>query len=335
MYDHAVIQVGTTVYLIGGNTGSSINSSAIYSGTISTTGNISGWTDTNNPLPVALAGMAYCATSTAIYLIGGYTWTGTTQTEVDTVYMIPITSTGTLGTPVLLTPTVPVFGYNCSAIVMGDMIYVSTCSTNLYQCLINSDNTINDFGLFGNPLPSYTSNGGLLLTYGSFLYYIGSTTGNTHQCNIELNSVSPWMAIPTILPASYYNMSGFIGNGYMGLLGGSDGSPLNNIYSFNYTDNNYYSLHPRQSLSALPNSIYLLGNLVAKGLIGDTSTGDVLSELLVSNRGISSAVVTYEYNPVFANNASAGGLAYYQIENLNPGDAVITLSGVIAGTLLP
>lgn len=337
VYDAAVVAIGTTAYLIGGNVGSSTNSSAIYSGTISSSGNITGWAAISEVLPVALAGMACCYSSTAIYLVGGYIWDSTTQTAVDTVYMIPISSTGTLGTPVLLTVTLPTAQYYCSSVIMGNLIYVSDGSSGqdkIHIALINSDDTINDFGNFTNSLPS-NSDDGLLLTQGNFLYFIGANSGQIYQCSVELNAVTPWLAINTTLPGSYTGMTGFTTTGYMFIFGGYNGGYLDNIYSFNYTDNNYYTLLPVTPFTDVPNAIYLLGNLEAKGLIGDLEAGDSLATLETNSRGISEAVVTYNFNPIYASNPNTGGNVYYQINNLNNGDIVQTLSGAIGGTILP
>ena len=338
IYDFSLVVLGTTVYLIGGNLGSKVNSDIIYSATIGTNGNITGWTNTGNNLPVALAGSACCYTSTAVYLIGGYTYSSTTQTAEASVYMIPIESTGTLGAPTLLSVALPATQYYCSAIILNSILYVASgnnTSTNIYLSLINSDNTINNFGNFANPLPS-NGGAGLLMTYGNFIYFIGGTSGQIYQCSVEANSVSPWVYINTLLPTEYRNMCGIIGDNYLYTLGGiNQGTYTNRIYSFSISDNNYYTLLPKTPLAALPNNIYLLGNLTAQGLIGELTVESELATLAVNSRSISTAIVTYEFEPVFASDPTTGGNAYFQLNNLNEGDAIITISGVIEGTIIP
>lgn len=208
----------------------------------------------------------------------------------------------------------------------------SNTSLPIPNSTVNSN--VNDFGNFTNSLPS-NSDDGLLLTQGNFLYFIGANSGQIYQCSVELNAVTPWLAINTTLPGSYTGMTGFTTTGYMFIFGGYNGGYLDNIYSFNYTDNNYYTLLPVTPFTDVPNAIYLLGNLEAKGLIGDLEAGDSLATLETNSRGISEAVVTYNFNPIYASNPNTGGNVYYQINNLNNGDIVQTLSGAIGGTILP
>ncbi len=342
VYDAMFINIGATVYMLGGNNGTDILNS-IYTGQIQSNGNITGWTLSTETLPYAIAGGAVTYTDSNIYIIGGYNYPSgsTTQTPVATVINIPLTSTA-IGTPIVANNTLPQAIYYCSAVNTNGLIYVAgglnssnTALTNVYNSLINEDGTINGFGDTGNNLPS-NYGAGQLTMWNNFLYYFGGTTGELYQAYVGSNYFGVWNKIQNALPTQWTNMGAIVCNNYLfGVGGANDGTFLNNVYYYTLTDNNYYSLVPTSELSALPNSIYLLGNLEAQGLVGDLTSGESLATLETNSRGISNATVTYEFNPIFAADQTAGGNIYYQINNLNEGDVVQTLAGTIGGTILP
>ena len=346
MYDMSVVVVGEYVYIVGGNNGTDVLDT-IYQGQIQSNGNITNWTELSETLPYPIAGAAICATETNIYVIGGYNYPAstTTTTPVDTIIQIPLSTTSTIGTPTKLTgSTLPQAIYYCSAVQVNGIIYVAgglnssnSAITNVYNSLINLDGTLNSFGDTGNDLPS-NYGAGILTQWNNFIYYFGGTTGDVYQAYLAENYFGPWTSIYNGLPTEWTNMMGVPCNNYLFAAGGinnNSGAYMNNVYFYKLEDNNTYSLIPEEPLADLPANIYLLGNLEAQGLVGDTTAGDSLQTLSYTSKTISNEIVTYKFNPIYAADQTSGGNVYFKVNNLNKGDTVITLSGTIGGTILP
>jgi hypothetical protein len=338
LQDIAAISLNGYIYVFGGYNGTAAVNT-IYQGTIDTTTNlVSSWTELTIVLPYVVGAMAICATATNIYLIGG--WNQGTNSGVSSTIIIPINSDSTLGAPYVSAQQLPAITFYGCAAVMNGVIYFSSYSASpnvLYSSLISPTGDIYSWGDTGQNLP-YTAAGygsPQLAVYEDFMYYIagmGTPNNYIYQYSVLPNSISNPYPIVAPVPTSYSGMMSIVMGNQLFIMGGNSASTaINNIYYATLSNNNKYSLIPTNQLSALPDNIFLLGNLTPVGAIDNNLTAPALQQLTVSDYAVDQAIITYKYNPVFPNSGT-GGSAFLGIKNLNEGDQVITLSGVIGGT---
>ena len=123
-----VVTIGDKLYYIGGETTSSVQSSAIYVSTIDSNGDLSAFSLHGN-LPEALSGHQVVATAGAVYVIGGY--------NKATVYRAPITGTS-IGTFAACTALPSVTRNAVAAISSGKLLITAaeisfSASADLYS----------------------------------------------------------------------------------------------------------------------------------------------------------------------------------------------------------
>ena len=326
--------IGNFVYLFGGWNGTAA-SDVVYSSTINTDGTLSAFVNTNQNLPIATCSTQAYSNGSYVYLFGNYN----SGSGSNAIYYAPITNS-TIGTWVKSTIVLPASIYNVSWTQVGTSVFiVGNNTTTVY--IASFDNTGMLTGIVDTTLaiPS-VNNAPQIVASGDYLYYIGGNNSSGNAYNIYQSSyvngiLSPWATIPTFMAPSLTAMGVVISGSYLYVLGGAiNGSTTNSIWPYDINPVSNYSLVPTSPFTAIPAAVYLTANLQAKALVGDISKGDALVALsspaltFDSNSG----TYTYKYNELTA--TKNGNNVYVGVQNLNAGDVVTALGGIITGTLV-
>jgi N-acetylneuraminic acid mutarotase len=216
------------IYLLGGSTATV--QATVYYASLSSTGTIGTW-NTTTALPQAMFRSTTIIYNNYIYEIGGY---NSSSTPITNTYYAPINSNGTIGTWTATT-SMPIAVYSAGSAVyngyvyeLGGAISSNVQQTGTYYAPLNSNGTIGTWtSTTALPTPlqfaSTVENNGYIYELG------GISTGSTPQSATyyaPLNSngtIGTWTAT-TSLPATLYATTALVEDGYVYILGGSNGT---------------------------------------------------------------------------------------------------------------
>ncbi len=224
--------VATNGYLfVVGGFNDSAAVSTVYSAKILDGGIIGSWT-TLNTIPVLTQYLGLTSYNNYLFMVGGYTTSGT---QFSTVYSAPINGNGTIGTWTALN-TLPAVAAQVGTVATGGYLYVaggyngSSIST-VYSAPIKSDGTIGTWATL-NTLP-VLNRLSTLTTAKGYLYMAGGIGGsNVYSALLKGDgTIGSWTTLNT-MPVNVYSLGATISNGYLFLSGGFDGSNrLSTVYS--------------------------------------------------------------------------------------------------------
>ncbi len=232
--DASLVTYNNYVYLMGGYDTTDL--ATVYYASINSDGSLSAWVnDTASPLPSINNFEASVAYNGYIYILGGKAGT----TYYNAVYFAPINSDGSIGawqTNATVLPAklywVPSIAYNGNIYLLGGHNTVASIAVVRYCPIGNSGpGTINSWNNdTTNPLTQPLQQG-QTLTYNGYIYQLGGTNGTTIQSSVyyaplsSSGSVGAWTTdTANPLPQAIENFSASIYNGYVYVIGGSNGS---------------------------------------------------------------------------------------------------------------
>jgi hypothetical protein len=233
------------IYVIGGSTNDSNNNNVTtvrYSALNATTGQTGTWAATT-VLPVATGSAGCVAYNGYIYLVGGYTGTGT-GTLSNVVRAIPINANGSLGTWSTESST------GLSALTAELFIYSAAGGTYLYALVVDGQSggqnvmratittptsgTISSWTGVDSSLPDLSSRA--FAQVGNHLYAMGGQTAGTASAAVYYTSIASDGTVPTWQTTTSLNTAigfsaGTAMNGCIYSIGGKDsgGTSLANV----------------------------------------------------------------------------------------------------------
>jgi N-acetylneuraminic acid mutarotase len=321
------------LYLIGGYT-SAGPISTVYMSTINPDNTITPFLPTYSlPNPIAEASVYYGGNT--LYAIAGYD--GNYGSSL--IYTAPVDSSGQIGPWVTSTDSLPLGIMNTAPLVIGNTLFVfgnasAVPANNIYYSApINADGSLGTFNSKQNPVP--VGSVGISVNYAnSTVYVLGSNNASGTGYDIYTAPYSNgviganWTPIHTDLPYDLYGQQSIILGNQLIVIGGTDNNMFYNTistYILNFQES--YVVNLVKPLAAVPSNIYLTQNLSATGLI---ASGGYLEPLVINTVSFVNGTFTYSYNPIYyANN---GDNIFFQMDNLNKGDVLLSFTGIGTGT---
>ena len=252
--DHAVVAYNGFLYQIGGCTAYTSGACSTFSSTIEAApinpgGALGSWTTTGmTALPTATSFEQAVAYNGNMYVLGG-SQSGSVSTT--TVWIAPISSTGTIGTWLTSSSGVPQLSTavsNFGAVIANGYLYVAggnsagTLQSVVYSSQINT--TTGSLGSWTSTTALPTAMAGFtLISYNGYLYAIGGCSGYTsNACTsgdalpyISYGSTNTSGAVAswnyaTDVPESMVSRQAVAANGYMYFIGNeNDGTEINYV----------------------------------------------------------------------------------------------------------
>lgn len=226
------------VYVAGGFTSGFNRSPAVYYAQLNGDGSVGSWTTSPNSLPAGLDLSSSVVHNGYIYVMGGYATGG----QTNAVYYAPLNGDGSVGSWTTSPNSLPQAVYSPTAVVNDGYVYVMGGYASggpidgVYYAPLNGDGSVGSWTTSPNSLPQALDAAGSVV-YDGFVYVIGGFgSGGTLQTvyYAPLNSdgsVGSWITSSNSLPQPLQFESAVSYNGYVYVLGGSDGEvDVNNVY---------------------------------------------------------------------------------------------------------
>jgi hypothetical protein len=232
----AVAEQGTIiangyVYMIGGNTTGTTDTSAVQYAKLLSNGNVGNWS-TTTALPAVRDDVATAYVNGYIYAIGGSDNDSTTSGHVlTTVYYAKVNADGTLSAWNTAANSIPAartvamsIAYNGYLYTVGGMSVGGTATSTVYYAKLNADGSVGAWITSSNALAANTTTGGVVEANG-YLYMIGGAIGAVKNEYAKLNadgSTGAW-TLTTNWPntSSHSGNTVAVANGYVYSVGGN------------------------------------------------------------------------------------------------------------------
>lgn len=236
----AVGVIGQTYLYAGGSDGKAATSTVFIAHAVGT-GNLSAWSQ-GPALPEARADAAYTVLGNSLYVIGGY---GPDGKPTSTTYALDIANDGTIGKWTTVDSlALPAPRAGSSAVVVSDGIVVfggtdgTAATRNVWKA--QQDTTSGKFTAWVDQAPLAEANmDGFAAHVGDFAFVIGgrndqgAVVATVQQGNIgggpnatakDPNRIDAWRySAQTNLPGPRAQLAGFVSNGQIYVIGGTDG----------------------------------------------------------------------------------------------------------------
>ncbi|HJQ08957.1 MAG TPA: hypothetical protein VJ836_05755, partial [Candidatus Saccharimonadales bacterium] len=266
------------LYVIGGNNSSNAATNTVYYTKLNADGSVSTWNeDTDASLPNRLRGGAVAANG-YVYVIGGTNG----ATAQSTAYYAKINSDGTLGT---WNATTSIFGgqarqYPQVAAANG-YVYVigghdgTSSHTTVYYAKINSDGTLGTWASDSDTLPAVRYYGATVVANGR-IYIVGghgvadAVESNTYHAPLNGDgSIGAWSDDTTdLLPSGRVGAAAAVANGYMYVIGGSNGGVYHStVYYAKLNGNGTVGAWVTDTGDPLPGNRSAVASVIANGYI--------------------------------------------------------------------
>ncbi len=235
----AVVSANGYLYALGGAaTGGEVSQTSVYYAKINTDGSIGSWQTNTNSLTVALQDHGAFVANGYVYVVGGVDASSTTQDEVYYAKLNPDGTTGPWTTnSTVLTQARNDFGL----VVIGGNVYViggedtgGAATNTVYYAALNINGSI---GSWTSDADTITAREDLkAVALNGKIYAFGGING-TAQDDVYYTTVASgggvgaWSTDDDLLPANRQDFMATSSNGYIYLLGGTDGTtPSANVY---------------------------------------------------------------------------------------------------------
>jgi N-acetylneuraminic acid mutarotase len=206
-------------------------------------GNTEPWSTSTNALPVGTTNNTSVTYNGYVYVIGGYTNGGIS----DTTYYAQLNSDGTVGTWNTSPSVLPQAVATATSVVYNGYVYViggrntNNYTNTVYYAKLNSDGTVGTWNTSASTLPQVDATA-TSVTYNGYVYVMGGYAGGIggHYdldavYYAKLNSdgtVGTWNTSPSVLPQAAHYATAISDNGYAYVMGGStfSGTALDAVY---------------------------------------------------------------------------------------------------------
>ena len=197
-------------------------------------GSVGPWSTNRNSLPSARSNFASVEANGYVYVIGGYS----NGFGINTVFYAKLNSDGTTGAWVTNANALPDERYAPASVVANGYIYViggydnytgspETSVNTVYYAKLNTDGSTGMWQTSVNILPVGVYSHSSIVANG-YVYVIGGTGGPAQSAVYysKLNSdgsIGAWLTSVSALPVGTTGHSSVASNGYVYVIGGSDG----------------------------------------------------------------------------------------------------------------
>lgn len=323
------------LYEMGGVNGSAATNT-IYAATINSDGHLGSFTNTGmTAFTTNRAYFAAFAYGGNMYVIGGcsstYASCTTAGNDVATVYMAPISSTGTIGTWSAQT-SLGTGLYGLSATIYNGVVYVmgginaSTFQSAIYYQATSSTGTLTGtWSTSTQTMPATNKAYVGAAAYGGYMYLVGGCSAGATTCSTNTNNVyyAPITSGGDISSAftstgTFTNARGdlgvFVSDGYLYLTGGRNNTTYYNDTQFApINTNGSVSTWVASSASTLSAARYGVGAAVYNGVLyvaggynGSTYYSDTQYAVIGNGDSGSSGTWQYTYNSASSSSFTGG-----------------------------
>ncbi|MDE2001260.1 MAG: DUF5011 domain-containing protein [Patescibacteria group bacterium] len=219
------------VYFMGGANGSTAESTVYYA-KLNSDGNTGSWS-TANALPAGLYNLTSVVADGYIYVLGGHTASAVSAA----VYYAKLNSDGSVGSWSTNSNALPTaLQAGLSVVANGYVYYIggnndTIKESTVYYAKLNSDGSVGSWSTNSNALPAARDAATGFVANG-YVYVMGGNNGSAAQTTVyyaKLNSdgsVGSWSTNSNALPAVRESATSVAANGYVYVIGGSNGTSI-------------------------------------------------------------------------------------------------------------
>lgn len=319
------------------------------------------WTTNGTTMPTGLVGANTTVYNGYIYEVGGSTGIGTGS---NTTYYAKLNTDGSVGTWTTSANTIPKTLFQATAAASNGYLYVMggndvvnniNAVANIYSAPLLADGSVGSWTGLSNALPQARTAATSVVSNG-YVYVIGGVNNTlalqstVYYAPITANgTLGTWTTSTTALgcatagcgsPVALENATSVVANGYVYVIGGTNGSDKNTVYygQLNATTGNISSWSTTTTLPVATNS---LSSVVANGylyVLGGTSSTVNQSAVYYAKLNSSGTLGSWATNPYAIGCATAGCGSPVTLTGLNADVAngyVYALGGNTGGTDSP
>ena len=222
------------VYTIGGFNSS--YQSTVYYAKLNADGTVGSWSTAANALPAARSDATSVVANGYVYVMGGFD-----GSYHSTVYYAKLNADGSVGTWRTSSNALPGLRNNATSVVANGYVYVmggfdgSVRTDTVYYAKLNADGSIGAWSTAVNALPAVRGTASSVVANG-YVYVIGGRDASVNQSTVyyaKLNadgSVGAWSTAVNALPATRSDTTSVVANGYVYVMGGTNGSAYSTVY---------------------------------------------------------------------------------------------------------